>query len=836
MNRYFQLLLLAGLSLPLSFLSAQSGTNSSERPIRRNRIILDTEKAPATNSVTPPTAVATPTPTPTPNAVMSATPEKSQIPQETKSENPNQVPKISSVGGKNRIVFNDTTPTPHPDTVPESDTKVQSVQSAEAKPKPTVEMSVTSDDALSSLGVSLAEATPKNIAAATQTAEAERNVAKAGAASPSPTPAAKIEAVAAASPSPTIIEKVSEEGVKKASQEVAQNPAKVEKAPATNEGNSLPSPVKQNTAVPVAVEPPLPTKDGGEMTPSQSVTINLINKLVERGSLSKEDAQGMYKQAEAEAEAAREQNQADMFAIAQVAATQAVSDQAVVGAQGGVPTSVEDVKVTYIPEPVKTQMREDIKSALLAEARAGRLAIGSQRNVPEWLNRIHPFADIRVRAEAITYPGGNDVTGAFPNFNAINTGAPFDVTGTQFAPQLNANADRSRFRLRARFGAEADLGENFSGGLRVATGDTNSPITANQTFGSANGQGGDFSKYAIWLDRAYIRYVVGDKNNKNASLVVGRFENPFFSTPLIWDDELGFDGIALQARYEIFQGVVPFLNAGAFAVYNTDLNFSSNQPEKYESYDKYLYAIQGGVDWTPHRSWHLKTAGAYYYFQNIEGQLSTPYTPLTINDQGDTDNSRPSFAQKGNTYMALRNIIPDASNDFGAINQWQYYGLATQFHEAAFTGRLDYNGFEPFQISLIGEFVQNIAFDSNAINLIAVNNRGANDDDLSDTIGIFDGGGTAWLMDLKIGAAVLEKRWDWNAMVGYRYIGSDAVVDGFNDSDFGLGGTNMKGFTVGGALALSSNVWLAAKWMGADSIAGPQYKVNIFQLDIHAKF
>ena len=187
--------------------------------------------------------------------------------------------------------------------------------------------------------------------------------------------------------------------------------------------------------------------------------------------------------------------------------------------------------------------------------------------------------------------------------------------------------------------------------------------------------------------------------------------------------------------------------------------------------------------------------------------------------------------------MAIRNIIPDASNDFGAINQWQYYGLATKFQELAVTGRLDYNGFEPVQISLIGEFVTNLAFNKSDIELIAVNNRGAISDPAElDAIGSFEGDPNAWLIELRVGTPALTKRWDWAVDVGYRWIGSDAVVDGFNDSDFGLGGTNMKGFTVGAYLSLSKNVYISARWMGADSIAGPQFNTNIFQFDINSKF
>lgn len=584
-------------------------------------------------------------------------------------------------------------------------------------------------------------------------------------------------------------------------------------------------------------EPSLALPAGEPVTPSGSVTINLINKLVKRGILTKEEAAEMIQQAAAEAAAAREQTQADMFAVAQVAAAQAANDQSALANAGVAPAGEDDVSVTYIPEPVKAQIKEDIKMQLLAESRGGTIKLGPMAMLPEWVTRIRPSVDFRFRYEGDYFPEGNDATGAFPNFNAINTGAPYNVTGNEFAPQYNVDQDRNRFRIRVRMGAEMDLTKDVTMGVRVATGENNSPVTTNQTVGLANqGQGGNFSKYAIWLDRAFVRYEIGEDPNKNVAFLVGRFDNPFFYTNLIWDDDLGFDGVALQARYEVFDNVTPFFTAGAFPVFNTDFNFSSNQPAKFPSYDKYLFGGQLGVDWTPTKDWKVKVATSYYYFYNIEGKLSSPYTPQSANDASDTDNSRPSFAQKGNTYFPIRNIVPDASNDYGAINQWQYYGLATKFQEVAVTGRVDYNGFEPVQLSLIGEFVQNLAFNKSDINAIAVNNRGALDDDLSDSIGEFEGSPTAWLVDFRVGTPALAKAWDWGVTVGYRWIGSDAVVDGFNDSDFGLGGTNMQGFTVGGTVALSPNIWLGLRWMGSDSLAGPTFKANIIQFDFHSKF
>ena len=98
--------------------------------------------------------------------------------------------------------------------------------------------------------------------------------------------------------------------------------------------------------------------------------------------------------------------------------------------------------------------------------------------------------------------------------------------------------------------------------------------------------------------------------------------------------------------------------------------------------------------------------------------------PLTASDQGNTDDSRPAFAQKGNTYFPIRDILPTADNNFGTTKQFQYFGLATPYHEIDIAGTLDYARFDPFHLSVFGEFVKNVAFDHGSINAIAINNRG----------------------------------------------------------------------------------------------------------------
>jgi hypothetical protein len=546
---------------------------------------------------------------------------------------------------------------------------------------------------------------------------------------------------------------------------------------------------------------------------SQNVTINLINRLVKRGVLTAEDAADLIQLAEADSEAARLRDEAMRVAIADAAAP---------------PMEEGDIGVTYVPEPVRQQMQTEITAQLYAEAREREYS--AKHPAPEWKEKFTVFGDLRTRYEGTFFADGNDNTGAFPNFNAINTGAPFDVSGTQFSPQLNVDQDRHRFRFRFRAGAAFDLEDGFSGGFRVATGDNNSPVSTNQSFGSS---GGNFSKYQLWLDRAFLSYHLGDKTTADISLDLGRFENPFFSSEVMWDDDIGLDGIAGRATFEVRDGIKGFVTGGAFPIFNTDFHFASNQPAKFESTDKFLFAAQTGIDWKIQDDLTAKFGVAYYDFDGAEGELSSPYTPLSASDAGSTDGTRPSFAQKGNSYMPLRLIIPDANNGFGTTNQFQYFGLATPFRNVTLTGRLDYDGYEPIRLSAVGEIIKNVAFDEAALRANAVNNRGPVG---ATGPGAFEGGDMAWFLNFVAGSAALDERGNWNTFFGYRHVESDAVIDGFTDSDFGGGGTNMKGFTIGGNYALSPSVRIGARWMTANEIAGPTLKSDVLQFDINAKF
>jgi hypothetical protein len=89
---------------------------------------------------------------------------------------------------------------------------------------------------------------------------------------------------------------------------------------------------------------------------------------------------------------------------------------------------------------------------------------------------------------------------------------------------------------------------------------------------------------------------------------------------------------------------------------------------------------------------------------------------------------------------------------------------------------------------------------------------------------------------ITVGYPKVGNLWEWNVYTAYKYLESDATVDAFTDPDFGLGGTNLKGYIVGGRLGLGANVWAQLKWMSANSTAGSPFAVDVLQLDINGKF
>jgi hypothetical protein len=552
--------------------------------------------------------------------------------------------------------------------------------------------------------------------------------------------------------------------------------------------------------------------------PSANTTVKLIELLIKNGVLSRQQAASLLKQAQQEAaQPARSQPVARANATAKAAvATGAAATAAAPAASASNPAVPPGtVRVTYVPKIVRQQIAAEVKQQVMQEAQEEGWA--APNVMPDWVQRIRISGDLRLRGEGDLFPSGNDPF--LPDFNSINNSSNgFDPNGTSLPPVLNTTEDRTRVRIRARLDVAAQLASWMDSEIRIATGNDNSPVSTNQTLGSP----GDFSKYSVWLDRAYVKMRPLDWLVVNA----GRAPNPFWTTDLQFDDDVNFDGISIQAQYPLNDHISGFLNAGAFPVFNTDFNFGTNSVVKTPSRDSYLFAVQGGGDWKINDDYAAKLGVGYFAFSRVQGELSAPCVAPTAFGDCNTDDTKPPFVQFGNTLMPIRNIVPDPSNPNAP--QPQFFGLASQFHVLDVHGRFDIKNFDPINIAIEGDYLKNLAFNRNTAGRFAANNLGANN--------AYQGGDTGYMVKLTVGHEKLEKLWDWNTSIAYKYLESDATLDALTDSDFHLGGTNAKGYVLTGNLALNKNAWLAGTWLSTNQVSGPTYAVDVLLVDLNAKF
>ncbi|HEX9243794.1 MAG TPA: putative porin, partial [Anaeromyxobacter sp.] len=488
-------------------------------------------------------------------------------------------------------------------------------------------------------------------------------------------------------------------------------------------------------------------------------------------------------------------------------------------------------RIPYVPELARMQIREQLRRELLEQMRTEGWAQPSV--VPTWLQKLRIGGDVRVRWERAMFPPGNANQGQFPDFAAIDAGSPVDVKFLDLSGQryLNVDQDRSRPRLRLRVGLEAEVSPGITTNLRLASGENGSPISPNQTLGAS---GGDFSKYPIWIDRAYVRAATGKEGAPGLTAWVGRFENPLFRTELVFSDNVNLDGVAVQGRADLGRGVTGFATGGAFPLNITAIAYPAERTEKLPSRDKWLFSGQVGAEWRGERR-AVRLGVALHDFYGVEGKASVPCDTNLKTVTCSTDDTRPTWAQKGNTYFPLRTPSDAAlvAESLGAASRYEYFGLASPFRELETTARLELPAGRAMKATIDADAVWNLAFSKAPVGQVALNNRQG----CSTTgCGGYAGGGFGYLARLALGSARMESRWSWSASLGYRYLESDATLDAFADSDFGLGGTNLKGVVANANLMVAERVTLGVRWFSADEVAGPPYRVDVLQTDLVARF
>lgn len=499
-----------------------------------------------------------------------------------------------------------------------------------------------------------------------------------------------------------------------------------------------------------------------EMMALRQTTLNLIQILVQQGLLTQDKANELIKQAEAPQQP--------------VAANGAV---AAAPSAAAMPTKLEPgvVRVQYVPESVKKQIADQVREEVIAQAKVERW--GDANAVPEWVDRVKVEGDFRMGYQNDRFADRN---ASVANFSTIG-----QLTN-------NTTDERNRLRFRARLGINAKVTPEVSTVFRLATGSASDPVSGNQTLGQYAG------KASFTLDRAYVK-AHSDETLPWLTASAGRLPNPWFGTDLLWDDDVNFEGLALQIAPPDQSSKVLRMSGtvGAFPLQDIERSVSVKADSKW------LLGAQMGLEWVPSTSTRAKVALGYYEYQNISG---------VKNDTGLTqyNATAPMFRQKGNTLF-------DINNPVSATPTW---ALAADYQLLNLTGMLDLNVFNPTHVILTADYVENIGFSRSK----TLTRTGT--DTTPET--------TGYLGRVAIGMPNMLLKNDWQASITYRYLERDAVLDAFTDSDFHLGGTNNKGFILGGQYSFGKNTWVNARWLSSKEISGLPLSVDVLQVNFNAKF
>jgi hypothetical protein len=504
----------------------------------------------------------------------------------------------------------------------------------------------------------------------------------------------------------------------------------------------------------------------------KATTTNLIDLLVKEGVLPKDKADAIVRQANEDA--ARQVKQAKAQEMATTGEKPAPVDE-------------KSVRVQYVPEHIKNEMRQEIEKEVMAKL---NYKAEERLGLPSWIDRFTFNGDIRLR-------------GQVDNFSEDNASIAQLNDPLRDMNLRNSSEERRRLRLRARLGTEVKINDWLKGGLQFTTGLLNTPLTPNQTEGIAQG------KYIFGLDRAFLKAEV----TPWLTLQGGRFGNPFLHTDILWDPDLAFDGGVATFTPKFNDSWSSFTSIGAFPIEEVESS------EVNDAKDKWIYSLQTGIKWQAPNKSSFKLAVAYHDYKNVEGKRNSP---------GLTENSgtAPQFRQRGNNTF-------DINSNNTTLTSTPIIGTASKFEQINIIGQLDLMQFAPMHVTLTGDYVKNIGFDRKEIF-----NRTGN---------LYKEETDAYQVRLDIGhdsfnnfntreTPIDVKKHDWQVSLAYKHIEADSVLDGFTDSNFGLGGSNFKGWALVGNYGIDKNAWISSRYLTADSISGFPFSVDVFLVDFNGRF
>ncbi|HKR86404.1 MAG TPA: putative porin [Terriglobales bacterium] len=365
---------------------------------------------------------------------------------------------------------------------------------------------------------------------------------------------------------------------------------------------------------------------------------------------------------------------------------------------------------------------------------------------------------------------------------------PFNFSGDlrlRDEPFFGGPADqsqvRNRTRYRLRFNATTKLNDDINGGLSLASGDINDPISTNQTVNQF------YSRKSIAIDKAFINY--NPHYFKPLTLTGGKFAYPWYNTELTWDKDLNPEGLAQTLAFDLKTPVLKRI-----ALVGFELPFAEVAGTSINNKSIVQSAVYGGQLQT---SWQLAPwlkLGAYSGFYNYhnadpialavqKANLKNPTTPLSgtlpLNATG-FQNSVFSTTQTG---IVTFNGAP-ISTGVKTITDSQFASKFGLFDSLA---RFDIQTpYKRWPVTLIGDYVQNTEACGNLKTLrVAPANTSTATYSQAFSAPCVANQRRAYWAEARFGRA--QEKGDWQFAYTRMFIEREAVLSVFNASDIRQG-------------------------------------------------
>ncbi len=430
-------------------------------------------------------------------------------------------------------------------------------------------------------------------------------------------------------------------------------------------------------------------------------------------------------------------------------------------AAGGLSVSAQSSDVLLNKLIQKGILSEQEAADVKKETAAGfDKAYTSKTGLPDWVTQLKFSGDMRARYEMFRFD--NDDPGV---------AAP--------------NKPRDRMRYRFRLGAAVTMKENFELGFRLTSSEPSDDGTGGDAISQNTTLQNNGSKKFVYFDTAYGKWTPVKTDSWLLSGTIGKMDNPFTLSEMLFDHDYTPEGAAVQVAYNINSKNSLKFTGGYFLL--DEINQGANA-----SNDPFMLGAQLRYD--------AKLA------PNLSGTLGVAW--LAMSEAANLTNGAVANINVGNT----------RDNKTGALVN-DYYPVIV---DAALTYSIEKTGFYPgsLPIRIGGEFMHNPGAHEN--------NQG-------------------WWVGAFLGKAAKKNTWELSYR--YKYLENDAWYEEFVDSDYGayyataplngvgqsgkktgsFNGTGVDGHIVKAVYALSDSFTIGATWFYTGLIESQDAKTHANQ-------